>query len=126
MIHLRRRRPHSLGLRRRASPSPVRRRRLEAAPSRPSNVRRGKAAAADDVDLTSSDPEITIDGDPGRTVERMRSHRHEDRDHRGTPYRADIPQQRDAEERHLGDYGPAGGGGTTRERGCRGLAGGCC
>lgn len=103
MIHLRRRRPHSLGLRRRASPSPVRRRRLEAAPSRPSNVRRGKAAAADDVDLISSDPEISIDGDPGRTVERMRSHRHEDRDHRGTPYRADIPHQRDAEERHLSD-----------------------
>ena len=103
MIHLRRRRPHSLLLRRSDSPLPVRRGCLEAATSRPANVRRGKAAAADDVDLTSSDPEISIDGDPGRTVERMRSHRHEDRDHAGTPHRASTPQHRDAEERRLSD-----------------------
>jgi hypothetical protein len=72
------------------------------APSLPSEVRRGKAAAADDVDLTSS-PNDTVNGDPGRTVERMRLHRHEDREHTGTPRREDTPQRRDAEERHLSD-----------------------
>jgi len=103
MIHLRRRRPLSLVLRRRDSASPVPRRRLEAATSRPANVRRGKAAASDDVELTNSNPGITINGDPGRTVERMRSHRREHRDDAGTPDRADTSQRRFAEERHLSD-----------------------
>jgi len=103
MTHLHRRRSHSLVLHRRDSPSPVRRRRLEAATSRPAHVRRGKAAAPDDVDLTRGNPAITIDGDPGRTVERMRSHRREHRDHAGTPDRADTDQRRDVEERHLSD-----------------------